>query len=742
MRSLHLGRAARRLGWAMALLAGCSWGSKTVAPPPAGRDFLVEPELEAVAKELLRRADEARLPTAGDAPRAVLLPPLTPASRTWDAAALTWALLRHGPALTPQDAPVPSEPALRAWLRQPDHADVVAWMLVLREEGSGRAELVVASGPSVWRSGEIHLPPALGSARPDLAPRASLDLKGHGDALRREGPQLWLESRWGRREVRLRGDTFELGDLQGWSAFDRSWTERPPPAEPAVPVLFAPSGDRRLELRATAEEGGTVLRWWVARAGGAAPVGEPLPVVGRWLSLAAAPLRASTWVVLRETPQGHELAALRIGLRMTPPERSRAGTGPPPVIWVQAESVDPGPWPRDRWSLWIKAHTEVSLVRQRTGSTVPTPEPDVSFHARSGGRVWDVDLPRLPWQPTRPEIGPADWTRALTHRLQQTVPVAYAWLLEPLAARIQATSRGVRLQFERPVPDLVERLAHPVLALDDATLVQRFASHQGEPPRLQPRERGAILEVRPRIPHALESTLRRAPLAALTTSPQEDGESPVDAVLVCSAAAPVELRRQLAWALRGVDASDLLALDETALKPVAPASRRSLDSIWAKAAAPSGPSPKVAFLPIAAHEDADGELSLAQRRLEILLPARGIEVVAASATFEEAVVLVQLARISLFLAEPLLRTMELASWAGAGRGTVATREAATWDPGDTRRGEVAWEAERTLLREGAIVPLWTEPGRTRIDPSLRAVGPWLEGLPPLCWEATVASPLD
>jgi hypothetical protein len=351
------------------------------------------------------------------------------------------------------------------------------------------------------------------------------------------------------------------------------------------------------------------------------------------------------------------------------------------------------------------------------------------------------------------------------------------WLLGPLlGAQLESTRDGVRITFRQPVPDLPERLAHPRLALQDTVIASRFASHRFAGPRrldlLLPRHPGAVplqliptrdpVEARARFVRgqdallrpfdlALDDSMARAGVAAAAAGHRTVAETPFGIAVLerptCMAvildpAAQAPLRRDLARRLRRFTPRDLLAVEDSTLRPLPPAGVVGMEALMADGAnAPLAPG-ALRGVVLEMSVDALPEAHRAADRIAVLLQAEGVQTTLVDRVALGSVPLptgqtpssggnadrrvrARLTRVPLFAHDPLLRALELRARVLPGLDLPEDlRLAAQLDPAasDRRRSETAAQIELELLAEGLVVPLWTQPGLVLCDRRLGDAG--------------------
>ena len=323
--------------------------------------LLDHPALQAAAEELLGAAQSAiSSGAAPDARERWMVSPLVTGDGDWEASVVCTQLATLTGRLQPvqPDGTLSSTAAIQAWLRQ---RGLLATVWVVTCEGRYRQELRLSlcSGTKSWTS-----PPVEVSIPADERWTWPFDPKENPSVARVEvgaaesfflwNGKVYLEDRAGARELRWnRGKRrLSLGDLRPWKDFGRSWITRhvgmPHDLTPALALLRK---DVRLVLRdADLPRGeGEVLRWSLDRGGR----GMELPLVRasavEVLGIQAAPPgwdERGTWLVLRQAP--HQQATVELfaaSLRKLRQPASEEKSPPPRVIRVLTELSRPFGFP-------------------------------------------------------------------------------------------------------------------------------------------------------------------------------------------------------------------------------------------------------------------------------------------------------------------------------------------------------------------------------------------------------------
>jgi hypothetical protein len=439
----------------------------------------------------------------------------------------------------------------------------------------------------------------------------------------------------------------------------------------------------------------------------------------------------------------------------------------------------------DPWFAWRLVHTGVLLARwdPRQGAV---PEPGVTWSTHDGGTTWELTLPLPGARAALPAITPQDWARAWRTAIggssstrsigsvagtdstqalaaSNTSPVdADDWLLGRLArGRVTPSSRGLRVEFDAPVPDLPARLACPRLALQDPTLSARFATHRfATLPRLdQLAARHAdsaslalVEEADPLVRRtqfllgetqilrpweiALDDPLTRAPVAA---GPAALGDSarwravrePDRCVaLTCDPASPPQARQRLSQVLRRLSPVELLAIDDERMRPIGPITQEPLasdeqgDETMTEDAGEGATTGRPLEIELRLTPDVGAELARAAQRLAVLLAPLEIQVIveATPAPPTEVgsaernaplTIHARLERVVLTAGEPLLRALELAGHVGAGGAARRTSQ----DSRASQDSQGAPQAQVSPESQAAAAPLG-DPARLRAARSI------------------------
>jgi hypothetical protein len=250
---------------------------------------------------------------------------------------------------------------------------------------------------------------------------------------------------------------------------------------------------------------------------------------------------------------------------------------------------------------------------------------------------------------------------------------------------------------------------------------------------------------------ALDDSMARAGVAAAAAGHRTVAETPFGIAVLerptCMAvildpAAQAPLRRDLARRLRRFTPRDLLAVEDSTLRPLPPAGVVGMEALMADGAnAPLAPG-ALRGVVLEMSVDALPEAHRAADRIAVLLQAEGVQTTLVDRVALGSVPLptgqtpssggnadrrvrARLTRVPLFAHDPLLRALELRARVLPGLDLPEDlRLAAQLDPAasDRRRSETAAQIELELLAEGLVVPLWTQPGLVLCDRRLGDAG--------------------
>ena len=195
------------------------------------------------------------------------------------------------------------------------------------------------------------------------------------------------------------------------------------------------------------------------------------------------------------------------------------------------------------------------------------------------------------------------------------------------------------------------------------------------------------------------------------------------------------MRRALAHRLRRFTPHDLLAVEDSTLRPVPPARAADLrpPTVVDATALPRPASLRGIVLEMSV--DTLPEAQRAADRIGVLLQQDGVRTEVVDRAGPDDVkrgslephdrVRARLTRVPLFSEEPLLRALELRARVLPGQPLPdELRVAAQVDPREpgSERMEAAARVETSLIDDGLVIPLWTQPGLVLIDRRLGDAG--------------------